>query len=433
MLVRVALAVCAVALLLVSGASAQSELDSEAPQDLSLVEVGSRSTINSAAAGPLQEIARLLADASDSVHQLKASRKPVQVLRRDVTINTQHNIVLKRKQAKKVAKKKKGKVTAELRARLAQPTIHDEHRFGTKWPINPKKEWVNAAIVGEDGKPYRPRKQWSKIAKENRKNVRSPFAKFIHPPKVGAAADVENKDPNTKLTKVELKAVNSLQLRLKNILDQLGANIVWDNTKIKNRRVITEFENLKTEARALLEEYELRTGVKTIAWQLGKPDFRGLQVPNGRVKDIYFADHPELRTRVLQRRGSRKYPPPPTAAMMQEAAAAKAAAAGLKPGETAMKKQEQEVSVAWRKGEDGVVKAKVKLNIVDSKIPADPNAPPNLGSRPDVPGKVYPSGKVGSPSQAVDITVVAPADELLSRTAKNIGREPEPSLVQMNL
>ena len=55
---------------------------------------------------------------------------------------------------------------------------------------------------------------------------------------VGAAADVSNKDQNTRLTPLELQRVNSLQLRLKTVLDQLGANIVWDHTKVKNRRLL---------------------------------------------------------------------------------------------------------------------------------------------------------------------------------------------------
>lgn len=381
----------------------------EAPQDLAMMEVGATSTINMAADRPLQEVAQLLVEAHKNIAALGQSRQPFQLLSNHIKVkrNTQLNLAKK----KKKAAKKPGKINAQLVSALQQPTIHDSQRFGTKYPIRQGRDFVSAEIVGEDGKPYAPRKQWKGISVDN-PVFRSPFAKFIHPPKVGSSADVVNKDPNTKLTKVELKTVVSLQARLKRVLDKLGANIVWDHTKIANRRLIAQFDALKTEARALMEEYELRTGVKTIAWQLADADINGLTTPRGGVTDIYFAKSPELAGRLLQRKNSRRAPLPLSdeeLKALQEEHGVDSTGKGKLPD-----KKEAVVNVAWKKGEDGVVKAKVNLEVVKSKVP-DVLTPPNLKSRPEVAGKVYPSGRVGSPSKAVQIDVVAPTGAELKR------------------
>jgi len=302
---------------------------------------------------------------------------------------------------------------------MEQPRIHDAQRFGTKHPYTPGRSWVTATIVGEDGKAYIPRKQWG-VADEP-ETFRSPFARFIHPPAVGSSADVVNKDANTKLTTIERKSIDSIQLRLKNVLDKLGANIVWDHTNVKNRRLIAEFEALKVESRTLMEEYELRTGVKTIAWQLNEPDMRGLHVPNGAVTDIHFSEHPELATRLLQRHNTHPGPPKLTEAQLAKLQAEHDVASGKL---TRDKPKEQRVSVKWKRDDvTGIVKAKVNLHVRDSKVPA-PHLPPNHAARAPVPGKKYPSGRTGSPSMPVQIDVVAPANEELFRN-KKVGAEAE--------
>jgi hypothetical protein len=302
-------------------------------------------------------------------------------------------------------------VTAELIASMQQPVIHDSERSGTKFPIKTGHQWVSAAIVGEDGKPYVPRKQSG--VEDDPETFPSPFAKYIHPPSVGSSADVVNKDGNTNLTPVELKAVNGLQLRLKSMLSQLGNNMIWDHSSVKNRRVLSEFEALKQESRTLMEEYELRTGVKTIAWQLQDPDIKGLHVPTGSVKDIYFGKNPELAQRLLQR-GRQRGPPVPTGAELARLKLEHAIATNSVP----VKPQEQRVDVAWKKQADGVVKAKVNLNVIDSKVPLV-DQPPALHARAPQPGKTYASGKVGSISSPVNIDVVAPANEMLLRNKMN--------------
>lgn len=395
----------ACALLACVAAAASVVAQSEAPQDLSLMEVGSASSISSSAARPLQEVAQLLVEAKQNLNRLRRSRQAVSVVHSHIHIHHRRR-----------APKPKGHVMAQLVAPLSQPTIHDAERFGTKHPIRPGRAYVSAEIVGEDGKPYAPRKQWKGITDNDPPQFRSPFAKFIHPPKVGSSADVVNTDPNTALTPIERKTINSLQLRLKRVLDKLGANIVWDHTNVKNRKLIAEFDALKVESRTLMEEYELRTGVKTIAWQLQDHDFRGLAEPNAKVTDIHFAESPQLAGRPLQRPGDRKGPPPPTAAQLAAAAQLanpEAAAAAAKP-----KPKEQRVNVSWKRGKDGQVKAKVNLRVVNSKVPSVPG-PPNLHSRETVPGTKYPSGRTGSPSAAVQIDVVAPVEEELKRN-KNI-------------
>jgi len=311
-------------------------------------------------------------------------------------------------------------INAELVPVMEQPRIHDSKRFGTKHPYTPGQHYVTASIVGEDGKPYLPRKQWG--IDEVPETFRSPFARFIHPPAVGSSADVVNKDPNTALTSIERKSIDSIQLRLKRVLDKLGANIVWDHTSIKNRRLIAEFEALKVESRTLMEEYELRTGVKTIAWQLNEPDQRGLHVPNGQVTDIHFAEHPELASRLLQRHNTHPGPPKLTEVQLAALQAEHDVASGKL---TRDKPKEQRVSVRWKRDDaTGLVKAKVNLHVRDSKVPA-PDAPANLAARSPVPGKLYPSGRTGSPSLPVQIDVVAPANEELFRRNKN-GAQAEP-------
>lgn len=391
--------------------TAQTEY--EPIQDLGLMEVGSASSISESAARPLQDVAQLLVEANRNIQQLHQSRREYNVVANKIKVRRHTHIhlpdyagIAAAAAAKEAALKKKsaGVVNATLIPRLEQPQIHDPHRFGTKHPIKPGRKYVSAQIVGEDGKPYAPRKQWKGIEDEP-ETFRSPFAKFIHPPKVGSSADVVNIDPNTKLTGIERKSIESLQLRLKNLLDRLGANIVWDHTPVANRRLISEFEAIKTEARTLMEEYELRTGVKTIAWQLQENDIKGLTPPLGRVTDIHFANQPELASRPLQRKGSHKTP-----TMSKE----QIEELKVKHGVAPVKPKEQLVDVAWKMQKDGVVKAKVNLNVVDSKVPVV-GQEPNLASRLPVPGKKYKSGKVGAPSSPVTIDVVAPAHELLQR------------------
>lgn len=380
--------------------------------DLAMMEVGAASSISTEAARPMQDVAQLLVEANRSIQRLTQSRRPYNVVTNHIKVrrNTRLNL---NPTTTTVVKKPAGHVNAELIPQLQQPQIHDPHRFGTKHPIKEGHAFVSAEIVGEDGKPYAPRKQWKGISDEP-ETFRSPFAKFIHPPKVGSSADVVTVDPNTKLTKLESMSIASIQLRLKNLLDRLGANIVWDHTPVANRRLITEFDNLKTESRTLMEEYELRTGVKTIAWQLQENDIKGLTVPLGAVTDIHFQNQPELGSRILQRPGSHKTP------VMTEK---QIRALSVEHGVTPPAPQEQLVNVAWKQQADGVVKAKVNLKVVDSKVPV-PNAPPNMASRKTVPGKKFKSGKVGSPSKAVQIDVVAPAHERLNRN-RDMAAEPK--------
>ena len=410
-------ALLVVALVALSAFAVSAAFEDEAVQDLGLMEVGAASTISTEAARPLQDAAALLVEAKRSIDRLTQSTRSYNVVANHIKVRRNTHLNFNKSPAERAAEEAKkqkatGHVNAELIARLQQPQIHDPHRFGTKHPIKAGHAFVSAEIVGEDGKPYAPRAQWKGIADEP-ETFRSPFAKFIHPPKVGSSADVENKDPNTKLNEIEAKSIASIQLRLKNLLERLGANIVWDHTPVANRRLIQEFENLKTESRTLMEEYELRTGVKTIAWQLQENDIKGLTVPLGRVTDIHFQNQPELGSRVLQRPGSHKTP------VMSDAQIRELQ---VQHGVTPPAPQEQLVHVAWKKQADGVVKAKVNLKVVDSKVPVK-NAEPNMASRETVPGKKFKSGKVGSPSQAVHIDVVAPAHERLNR---NRGMAGEP-------
>jgi len=382
-------------------------VEEEEPQ-LSLMEVGAETTISSMADKPLKDVAHLLVEAKKTINRLNQSRRPYHVVSHSIKVRSKSTLRAKRKAEKKKVQAKPQKINAELIPRLRQPKIHDSKLWGTKYPVNQKREYVTAAIVGENGKPY--------AARDNgigeKKRFRSPFAKYIHPKAVSSAADVANKDPNTKLNALELKSVNSLQLRLKKLLDKVGANTVWDHSHIVNRKFIADYEDLKTEARTLMEEYEIRTGVKTIAWQLYEPDILGLYQPTGSVKDIYLAEHPEIATRVLQR-GPPQGPPQPTRAERLATARVEAEKAAAKKAATTPR--EQLVNVAWKKQKDGTVKAKVNLNVVDSKVPI-PGAPPNLSARSTVLGK-----KRGRHSKAVQIDVVAPAGEKLKRNKKVAG------------
>ena len=383
--------------------------DIRAVQDLSLMEVGSLSTMSAEADAPIADVARLLAEANRSIRRLNKSRQQFNVISNTIKIRKQ--ATLRANQGNMAPDTVKPQVPehvdAQLVAPMAQPRIHDSMRFGTKYPIDQSKAgWVDAEVVGEDGKPYLARKQYG-IENGEPQSSLSPFAKFIHPPAVGSAADVSNKDRNTLLTPLELKRVNSLQLRLKTVLDQLGANIVWDHTKVKNRRILNEFAELQAESRALMEEYEIRTGVKTIAWQLQSgADSQGFYAPDGKVTDIHFAQNPELAGRLLQR-GFNSGPPPPTKEMLAQEKEEQDALSGARP-------KEQKVSVAWKKQANGVVKAKVNLDVVGSSIKL-PGQAPTLAAKPTVPGTQYASGTVGSQSTPVQIDVVAPANEKLVR------------------
>jgi len=370
----------------------------EPAMGVSLVEVGAASTISSTAARPLQDIAQLLVDASNTMRALRQSRDEYQVLSNHVRVRQDAHVTVPAAKPKKTEH-----VNAELIPRMQQPLIHNPNRFGTHHPILPDHEWVDADIVGEDGKPYKARPSFGV---DEPRQYRSPFAKFVYPPKVGSSADVTLKDSNTRLTDTELKAVNDLQKRLLQLLKTLGSNIVWDHTTVANRRLTQEFEALKVEARTLMEEYELRTGVKTIAWQLFGSDPQGFSVPVGRVKDIYFAKNPELAGRKLQRPGDPKGPPKLTKKQLKESRAYY--------GEKVKNQQEQRVNVEWKKQKDGTVKAKVNLQVVDSKQPAKDQSP-NLRARRTVKGKKLPSGRKLPDSRAVQVDVVAPGDEHLER------------------
>lgn len=409
---RVLFAFAAIVLAISAGAADAQDV----PQDLSLMEVGSLASVSAEAAAPIADVARLLAEANRSIRRLNKSRQQFNVISNTIKIRKQATLQARAAAgamapqaaaAKPVAPQIAQHVDAQLVAPMAQPRIHDAMRFGTKYPIDQTKAgWVDAEVVGEDGKPFLARKQYGIVDGEPASSL-SPFAKFVMPPAVGSAADVSNKDRNTELTPVELKRVNSLQLRLKNVLDQLGANIVWDHTKVKNRRLLNEFAELQAESRSLMEEYEIRTGVKTIAWQLQTAaDAQGFYAPEGRVTDIHFAKNPELAGRLLQR-GFHSGPPPPTKAMLDAEQAEKDALSGARP-------KEQKVSVAWKKQANGVVKAKVNLEVVGSSIKL-PGQAPTLSAKPTVPGTQYKSGKVGRASTPVQIDVVAPANEKLVR------------------
>lgn len=407
------LLVAAVLLLaLVGGVAAQ-----EAKQDdWSLMELGATAQISTSAAAPMQEVARLLAAANRSMRQLSSSRRPYNVVSNHIRVRRQTAVRLPpAPEAPRKTSRRVDQVNAELVEPLRQPTVLHPQVFGTKYPVQQtEREYVVAEIVGEDGKPYAPRKQWEKI-EDDPATFRSPFAKYIHPPAVGSAADVVNTDPNTKLTDIELQTVNSLQLRLKKLLDQLGANIVWDHSKVVNRRLVAEFDAIREEAKAMLEEYELRTGVKTIAWQLQENAANGLTTPNGGVTDIHFSKQPEIASHPLQRKDSRTEPPQLDEAALSALRTAHGVNEAGKPLETIPK--EQTVSVAWKKQADGVVKAKVNLKVVDSKV-SQPEKAANLSTRVPVPGKVSKkSGKVGQPSLPVHIDVVAPPNEILARQA----------------
>lgn len=379
------------------------------------MEVGSLATMSAEAAAPIADVARLLAEANRSIRRLNQSRKQFNVISNTIKIRKQATLQARAAAgaldasaaaAQTVKPAVPEHVNAQLVAPMAQPRIHDSMRFGTKYPIDQTKAgWVDAEVVGEDGKPFLARKQYGVDGEPE--STLSPFAKFIQPPAVGSAADVSNKDRNTQLTPVELKRVNSLQLRLKTVLDQLGANIVWDHTKVKNRRILNEFAELQAESRALMEEYEIRTGVKTIAWQLqAGADAQGFYAPEGRVTDIHFAQNPELAGRLLQR-GFHSGPPPPTKEMLAQEKEEQDALSGVRP-------KEQKVSVAWKKQPNGVVKAKVNLEVVGSSIKL-PGQAPTLAAKPTVPGTKYASGTVGAQSTPVQIDVVAPANEKLVR------------------
>jgi len=355
-------------------------------------------------------VAQLLVQANRDIARLRRSRQPYHVLSNHLSVRKHTHINLAR-----APRAPRPKINAQLVPMLSQPTVHDPHRFGTKYPIRPGVKYVTAEIVGEDGKPYAPRKQWKGISDEP-ETFRSPFARYIHPPAVGSSADVVNKDPNTQLTAVERKGVVSLQLRLKQMLDKLGANIVWDHSTIKNRRFIADFEAIKAEARALMEEYELRTGVKTIAWQLSDDNVRGLTEPNAAVTDLFFGKQPELKARPLQRKGSHTGPPKMSDKALRELMESH--------GKIPPKPREQIIKrVAWKKQADGVVKAKVNLKVIDSKVPV-PGQPPLETSRLPVAGKRYPSGRIGRASRPVKIDVVAPKDESLTRN-RQMARPPK--------
>jgi len=272
----------------------------ESEYDQSLLQIGSENSINMAAAEPLRDIAHLLVQADRDISRLNGNpftasnivHHHIEVERRD------HIVPLK---VIEPTRQLAGHVNAELIPRLRQPTIHDPKRWGTRHPVYPNKEMVDAMIVGEDGKPYIPRKSTGVEQDPDDASHRSPFAKYVFPPGVGAAADVENADNNIKLTPLELKKVNRLQKRLKIMLDQLGSNIVFDHSVVKNRRYVKEYDKLKSEARALMEEYELRTGVKTIAWTMAEPGEAGLVAPRPKISDIFFSKQKHLATRQLQR------------------------------------------------------------------------------------------------------------------------------------
>lgn len=401
-------------LALAAGVSAQ-----EATQDdWSLMELGATATISSRAAQPMQDVARLLSQANRSIRRMSHSRQPYNVVSNHIRVRRKTNVQLPPAPARASASKgprRADHVNAELVEPMQQPTVVHPQVFGTRYPIEQEeREFVVAEIVGEDGKPYAPRKQWDKI-EDDPATFRSPFAKYIHPPAVGSSADVANKDGNIKLTDIERRTVESLQFRLRNLLQQLGANLVWDHTKVANRRLVAEFDAIREEAKAMLEEYELRTGVKTIAWQLQENDAHGLTTPRGGVTDIHFAKQPEIATRPLQRKDSRTEPPMLDKAALQALQAAHGLTPEGKP--IVVPPKEQRVNVAWKKQADGVVKAKVNLQVVDSSAPTLEN-PANLNTRVPVPGKVSAkSGKVGPASLPVQVDVVAPQSEQLARAA----------------
>lgn len=410
---------CLVAAALLLLALAAGVRAQEAGQDeWSLMELGATATISTQAAQPMQDVARLLSQANDSIRRLSHSRQPYNVVSNHIRVRRKTRVQLPpkpRPSSASTGPKRVEHVNAELVEPMQQPKVVHPTVFGTRYPIEQEeREFVVAEIVGEDGKPYTPRKQWEKI-EDDPATFRSPFAKYIHPPAVGSSADVANTDANIKLTEIERKTVDSLQFRLRKLLQQLGANIVWDHTKVANRRLVAEFDAIREEAKALLEEYELRTGVKTIAWQLQQPDPIGLTTPRGGVTDIHFAKQPEIATRPLQRKESRTEPPKLDKASLEALQAAHGLTPEGKP--IVVPPKEQRVNVAWKKQADGVVKAKVNLQVVDSNTPQREN-PPNLSSRVPVPGKVNEkNGKTGPASLPVQVDVVAPQSEQLARTA----------------
>jgi len=76
-----------VAILLVVGVTASNDDSFETIPSMSLMEVGSESSISSDAAPSMQEVAKLLVEAKHSIARLNQSRQPMKVLQNRIQIH----------------------------------------------------------------------------------------------------------------------------------------------------------------------------------------------------------------------------------------------------------------------------------------------------------------------------------------------------------
>jgi len=308
----------------------------ESAEPASLVEVDAASTINRAS--PLADVAELILEAKHRVGHLRAARNGV-YMGSLTKLHSQRLEPAKTSGTKNCAHGRPGHVQATLVPRVRPVKVVNPNRFGTHNPIE-NKNAVQAEVRDRSGRTILP----------YRDNV-------FPDPNNKAPADLDTPDNTKKLTAVEKAKVEELQRRLHNLLENLGANIVFDYAPVKNRRITSEFLNIRKETKALLDEYELRTGEKTIAWTLVEPDGKGLQEPHANIPDIL---NPHLPTFPIQRglAGRPWKPTPPPAA---------------KPiPETPRAPREQRVSLRARTFKDGRVRMVVATETLKSKTKAAP-------------------------------------------------------------
>jgi len=313
---------------------ASREIESAEPA--SLVEVDAASTINRAS--PLADVAELILEAKHRVGHLRAARNGV-YMGSLTKLHSQRLSPAKTSETKNCAHGRPGHVQATLVPRVRPVKVVNPNRFGTHNPIESKNA-VQAEVRDRSGRTILP----------YRDNV-------FPDPNNKAPADLDTPDNTKKLTAVERAKVDELQRRLHTLLDNLGANIVFDYAPVKNRRITSEFLNIRKETKALLDEYELRTGEKTIAWTLVEPDGKGLQEPHANIPDIL---NPHLPTIPIQR-GLSGRPWKPTPLPVQKPAP-----------EPLRRPREQRVSLRARTFKDGRVKMILATDTLLSKTKASP-------------------------------------------------------------
>lgn len=303
------------------------------PGDASLVEVSAHAAINRAS--PLADVADLILEAKDRVGNLRAARNGVYM----GSLTRLERANLEPAKVAGAAPQSTETVHATLVPRLRRAKVVDPKRFGVHNPVESKNA-VQAEVRDKKGRTVLP----------YRENI-FPDANKLAP------ADLETPDLVKKLTAVERAKVDELQKRLRNLLDNVGANIAIDYAPIKNRRIITEFLNIRKETKALLDEYELRTGERTIAWTLVEPDGKGLQEPHANIPDIL---NPHLPTVPIQR-GLAGRPWKPTPPPVKEP-----------EPEPLRRPREQRVSVRARTFKDGRVGVVFETDTTLSKTKASP-------------------------------------------------------------